>query len=312
MKYLIYQFIIIYTIFGLQLTRGQDLKPIELTDGWLDSVAALAPKKATAAIREQRHVLIFSLHTGYDHWVIPHTEAVLKLLATQSGIAECTTSKDIAVFGKENLAKYDAVIMNNTCPERDRRNIFYDVLKTDESKTEAQLLEEAAVLENNLINFVKEGGGLMLLHGGATVQNDSPGFSRMSGGSFDFHPKQQLIQVKLADASHPLLNAFKGKGFEHVDEPYFYKNAYDSYNFHPLLYMEADQLEGMEDREIKVNKRYLAWVKRYGDGRVFLAAPSHNAQSYKNPELLQFFQDAMQYVLGDLECDDSPMQQPKQ
>jgi type 1 glutamine amidotransferase len=231
----------------------------------------------------------------------------MKMLATRSGIAECTTSKDISSFTKENLARYDAVIMNNTCPERDRRNIFYDVLSKDKGKTEEQLLAEAAVLENNLINFVKEGGGLMLLHGGATVQNDSPEFSRMAGGSFDFHPKQQPIMVKLEDPSHPLVKAFKGKGFEHVDEPYFYKNAYDTYNFHPLLYMEADKLLGLDDREVKVNKRYLAWIKRYGSGRVFLAAPSHNAQSYTNPELLQFFQDAMQYVLGELNCDDAPM-----
>jgi type 1 glutamine amidotransferase len=286
---------------------AQDLEPFKLSERWLDSIRVLAPVTPSVPVKEKKEILIFSLHTGYDHWVIPHTEAVMNLLATHSGIATCTTSKDISIFEKENLAQFDIVIMNNTCPKRDRRNLFYDVLKSDQEKTEEQLLEEAAVLENNLINFVKEGGGLMLLHGGATVQNDSPEFSKMTGGSFDFHPEQQPISVKLADPGHPLTSAFKGKGFVHTDEPYFYKNAYDSYNFHPLLYMEADELEGLEEREFKVNKRYLAWIKRYGTGRVFVAAPSHNAQSFKNRELLQFFQDAIQYVLGQLECDDSPI-----
>lgn len=308
MKHFIYKITLLCAVLCLQPIRAQDLESFEFTDSWLDTIAALAPAKPTVPVEGHNRILIFSLHTGYDHWVIPHTEAVMKMLATQSGIAKCSISKDITSFGKENLAKYDAIIMNNTCPERDRRNIFYDVLKADKGKTEEQLLEEAAALENNLINFVNAGGGLMLLHGGATVQNDSPEFSRMTGGSFDFHPKQQLIKVKLEDPAHPLVKAFNGKGFDHVDEPYFYKNAYDSYNFHPLLYMEADALEGLEDREIKENKRYLAWIKRYGEGRIFLAAPSHNAQSYENPELLQFFQDAMQYVLGELKCDDAPMQ----
>jgi hypothetical protein len=34
------------------------------------------------------------------------------------------------------------------------------------------------------------------------------------------------------------------------------------------------------------------------------ASPSHNAQSFENPDLLQFFLDGMQYVVGDVECDE--------
>jgi len=287
-------------------SNAQDLQAFELTDSWLDTIASLAPEKPTVATNERKRILIFSLHTGYNHWVIPHTEAVMKLLATRTGIAECTTSMDIASFEKASLKNYDAIIMNNTCPERDHRNLFYDVLKADSTLTEAMRFDKAQQLENNLMEFVRKGGGLMLLHGGATVQNNSRQFSEMTGGSFDFHPKQQMIQVKLVDPAHPLVQAFKGKGFEHIDEPYFYKNAYDSYNFRPLLYMEADELEGL-DHKIAVNKRYLAWIKRFGKGRIFQAAPSHNAQSYSNPALLQFFQDGMQYVLGQLDCDDSPV-----
>ncbi|WP_332910548.1 hypothetical protein [Algoriphagus boritolerans] len=36
-------------------------------------------------------------------------------------------------------------------------------------------------------------------------------------------------------------------------------------------------------------------------------SPSHNAQSFENPDLLQFYLDGMQYVAGDVECDETPI-----
>jgi type 1 glutamine amidotransferase len=149
----------------------------------------------------------------------------------------------------------------------------------------------------------------MILHGAITVQNNSVKFSKMVGGSFDYHPKQQEMHLKEVNANHPLVQAFKGKGFTHVDEPYFFNNAYSDYNFRPLLYIEADKLEGVK-KEVSDNTIYVAWIKRHGKGRVFYSSPSHNAQSMDNPELLQFFLDGMQYVVGDLKCDDSPIGKP--
>ena len=63
------------------------------------------------------------------------------------------------------------------------------------------------------------------------MQNNSLDFSEMVGGSFDFHPLQQEINVKLFDPKHPLVTSFEGKGFTHYDEPYFFKNAYFFYGF---------------------------------------------------------------------------------
>jgi type 1 glutamine amidotransferase len=55
--------------------------------------------------------------------------------------------------------------------------------------------------------------------------------------------------------------------------------------------------------------RYVSWIKRHGQGRVMYISPSHNAQSFEQPAMLQFYLDGLQYVLGDLDCDDSPIGQ---
>ncbi len=149
----------------------------------------------------------------------------------------------------------------------------------------------------------------MILHGAITVQNNSMPFSQMTGGSFDYHPKQQEMHLKEVDKMHPLVKAFDGKGLTHLDEPYFFKNAYYDYNFRPLLYMEVDKLEGLK-KEPKEKVVYVSWIKRFGKGRVFYSSASHNAQSLEKPGVLQFFLDGLQYVVGDLSCDDSPIGRP--
>ena len=72
------------------------------------------------------------------------------------------------------------------------------------------------------------------------------------------------------------------------------------------MYFEVDKIEGVK-HEVNNNINYVAWIKKYGKGRVFYSSPSHNAQSLDHPELLQFFLDGIQYVTGDLKVDDSPI-----
>ncbi|MEQ8810965.1 MAG: ThuA domain-containing protein, partial [Imperialibacter sp.] len=285
---------------------AQNLKPFELTDTWLAGVDKIAPASTTISVKKKKNILIFSLHTGFDHWTIPHTEAVVKLIAEKSGAFKVETSKDISIFEKDNLKNYDAVVLNNNCSISDERNIFWDVLKKDSTLTEQVARMKAKQLEDNLLSYVDRGGGLVVLHGAITMENKSDNFSQMVGGSFDYHPKQQSIAVKLVDPKHPMVQAFGGEGFEHVDEAYIFNNAYSQYNFHPLLYMEADKISGLKE-PIGDNIKYISWIKRYGKGHVFYSSPSHNAQAFENPKLLRFFLDGIQYAVGDLKCDDSPM-----
>ena len=288
------------------LVSGQDLEPFELSPQWLSQIEELAPESPAAPPKTGRRLLVFSLHTGYEHWCIPHTESVVRILSAKTGIAGCTATKDIAVFEAGRLSEFDAVVLNNTCPERDHRDIFYDVFRQDTAMSEADRRAKAAELESNLIEFVRNGGGLVLLHGGTTMQINSMAFSEMTGGSFDFHPPQQPVAIGLADPDHPITRAFGREGFTITDEPYFFKNAYADKNFHPLLYMDAGKLSGLE-QPVSDPIRYISWIKPFGRGRVFVSAPSHNAQSFENGAFLQFLMNGIQYALGDLEADDTPL-----
>ncbi|WP_400072790.1 ThuA domain-containing protein [Zobellia russellii] len=288
------------------LIFSQQIEDFKITEEWLAKIEKLAPSEPTVKNVSKKKILVFSKATGFDHWTIPHNAEMLKILGTKSGAFEVHIAYDIESFDKKNLKKYDAVVFNNCNPSGPKRDLFWDLLQKNSNLPDNEIAVLAEQYETNLLDYVAKGGGLMILHGAITVQNNSKKFSEMTGGSFDYHPKQQEMHVKEVDPKHPLVRAFNGNGLTHVDEPYFFNNAYFDYNFRPLLYIEIDKLEGMR-KEVDEKVNYVSWIKRHGKGRVFYSSPSHNAQSLDHPELLQFFLDGLQYVVGDLKCDDSPI-----
>ncbi|HUH46926.1 MAG TPA: ThuA domain-containing protein, partial [Arenibacter sp.] len=231
-------------LFGLLLSftapntvQAQSLDEFKVTDEWLSKIESLTPSEARVKASPKK-ILVFSQHTGFYHWTAPHNNEMLKIMGKKTGAFDVTIAYDIDSFEKKNLKQYDAIVLNNSNPAGPKRDLFWDLLKKNTSLDDETIVKLAGQYEQNLMDYVAKGGGLMILHGAITVQNNSLEFSKMTGGSFDYHPKQQQMHLKEVDSSHPLVQAFKGKGLTHVDEPYFFKNAYFDYNFRPLLYIE--------------------------------------------------------------------------
>lgn len=290
----------------------------KLNQEWKELVAERAPKASLVEPKEPRKVLIFSLVTGFVHWCIPHTEAVIGILGEESGAYESIVSQDIEIFRPERLKEFDAVVLNNNCPTREERNLFHDVLvqKIGEAGKKYQdvpLAEREALakmLYRSLVDYVEQGGGLVLMHGAITNFNYSDEFSALAGGSFDYHPPQQDVTLYPVQPEHPILKPFGGKPFVHYDEPFVMNRAYAEFNFAPLLEMETESLKIHSEKrkaEMSAMPRYVAWIKPHKLGRVFFSSPSHNAQSFERAELLGFLLNGMQYVLGDLDCGDQPL-----
>lgn len=295
--------IVMLVLAGIAVKAQQ--KEFKCSQEWVQKIKKLAPSKAKVEPETKRKILVFSKFTGYNHWVIPHTTEVIKMLGKKTGAFEVEVTTDIYSFETKNLKKYDAVVLNSNCSKGPRRDLFFDVLEEDKNLSEEQMIKMAAELEANLIKYVKKGGGLMVVHGAIVMQNNSLPFSEMVGGSFDYHPAQQEVTLELAEPNHPLSAAFEGKSFVHVDEPYLFNKAYTKKNFRPLLYMDTSKLI-KKKKPIDEKIKYVSWIKKHGKGRVFYVSPSHNAQSFEDARLLNFFLDGAQYVLGDLKCDDSP------
>ncbi len=276
------------------------VKPFDVTPEWADRIATLAPDAPAATAKAPRKALLFSRMTGFKHWVTPHTAEVIKVLGKKSGAFEVVQSDDVEMFAPETISQFDIIILNNNCSVGKHRDLFLDVTQ-DKAK--------AAMLEKSLIDHIAAGAGLVSIHGAITMQNNSKAFSKMVGGSFDFHPRPQEVTCTLVEPDHPIVEPFAGKPLVHVDEPYLFKNAYKDKAFRPLLEMDTAKLDcGKETEAVRADRRYVAWIKRHEKGRVFYCSPSHNAQSFENPALLKFILNGIQYAAGDLECEDGPIE----
>ena len=143
-----------------------------------------------------------------------------------------------------------------------------------------------------------------------------PEFNKMIGGFFKFHWNDgQPITVKLDDPKHPLNAPFKGQEFVVVDETYtFGRDTYSRENLRILTSINYDKMSA-KDKAKESNPRAdgdyaLSWIRREGKGRVFYEAHGHNEKIYAIKPLLEHITAGMQYVLGDLQCDDSPSVKP--
>jgi type 1 glutamine amidotransferase len=140
-----------------------------------------------------------------------------------------------------------------------------------------------------------------------------PEFNKMIGAFFKFHWNDgQPITVKIDEPKHPLNAAFKGQEYVIVDETYtFGRDTYSRRNLRVLTSIDYAKMSA-EDRAKEQNPRSdgdyaLSWIRREGKGRVFYEAHGHNEKVYANKLLLQHITAGIQYVLGDLPADDSPV-----
>ena len=239
-----------------------------------------------------RKVLVFSKCEGFVHGEgIVYGIKALELAAKTGAFQADFTTDYAALTDKANVFKYDAVVLNNTTRLKAKEN---------------------PALVPNLIEFVKSGRGLCVIHAGADNFYDSPDAAEMVGGQFDGHPwgGGGTWAFKLDDPSHPLNQSFEGKGFKAGDEIYQQKSPfYDRSKLRVLVSLDlSDEKTAAAKGQKREDKDFaVSWVRPYGEGRVFYTSFAHDKRAYLNKATLWHILDGLQYTLGDLKADDKPV-----
>lgn len=267
----------------------------------LETMAAvLARPGALAAPRAPRRVLLVSKCHGYRHKeAILWGDAAFKI-ASRLGAYRIDTAADFtALTNAERLARYDALILNNT---------------TAVSVTNTPGLEAA------LTDFVRAGKGLCLIHSSVDAFYDSPAVQEMAGGLFFGHPwpgpgRHTFVNEQ---PGNPINAAFDGAAkLVYSDEIYMQKTPpYSRANCTVLVSLDKDewsnrnyedlwrnhpnprvrQFKIREDRDFAVS-----WIKPYGKGRVFYTSFGHDRRAFLDPARLLHMMAGLQYVIGDID-----------
>jgi len=257
-----------------------------------ERIEAALPQEAGAKPDRPRNLLIYDANVEYGgHASIPYAKYAFQKMGETTGAFHVTVSRDPQVFQKKSLKRFDAVFFNNTVG-----NLFEDSL-----------------LRRNLVEFVLAGGGLMGVHGTSVAftrwpgaVEDWPEFGRMLGARGASHlDADEVAHIQIEEPNHPVLQAFQGKDFEHRDEFFRFQAPYSRERVRVLLSMDNEKTARLQGKEAvhafrEDNDYALAWVRRYGQGRVFYCSLAHHPRVFWDPTLLRFYLDAVQFVLGDL------------
>ncbi len=265
-----------------------------------NSMREAIPGQATVAPKKARRILVFFRCETFIHTSIPWGNYCLEEMGRKTGAFKADFADEYSVFSKANLAKYDAVVFNNT----------------------TSLAFENDTQRDALMDFVKAGKGIAGIHAAGDNFYKWKLAASMIGGQFNGHPWTAGGNwgFKLDDPTHPLNKAFAAKGFWHTDEIYQYKP--DTYageeNLRILVSLDMSKTEVTSVLENKRFEKYkeqygkgprevpVSWLREFQGGRVFYTNLGHREDTYTKKNVVQHYLDGIQYALGDLQADATP------
>lgn len=200
-------------------------------------------------------ILILS---GPNHGFAESAQVIHEFLAAQSGLA-VTLSDDKVILSSPQLNNFDVLVFGT--------GFTRGVRQSDGSlKREADLTPDQ---EAGLFQFVRGGKGLVGLHGsGWWIGGEAV---TLLGGHANWHPPGLTFTVHIEDKNHPVTQGLSD--FEVADEIYI--SAY------------APTLHILASAEWHGRSHPMAWVKPYGEGRVFYSTLGHGPDTFTRPVMQQ-------------------------
>jgi type 1 glutamine amidotransferase len=245
---------------------------LALTAGIL--FVALTEPSAADAPRKSRVLLV----TGANNHRWKETTPLLRKTLEESGYFQVDVSEDpeVPLFSDPKaLAEFSAIILNFNRNQR-----------------------WSSDREENFLNFVRAGGGLVVVH---ASDNAFPGwdeYDRLVGGTWrskgtafpergTFHPPYGDFEVTIVEPEHPI-TAGLGKSFMTRDE--MYTNLKLQENIRVLA-------RGMYQGK----PQPLLFTSSYGKGRMFQTALGHDVAAMGNPKFRDTLIRGARWATGGLE-----------
>jgi putative membrane-bound dehydrogenase-like protein len=145
--------------------------------------------------------------------------------------------------------------------------------------------------EAAILNYVREGGGIVPLHCASFCFRDSPAWIALVGAQFERHGAGEF-RTEIVAADHPVMQGFEG--FESWDETYVHR-------------MHNDRGRTvLEVREENGGFEPWTWVRSEGKGRVFYTAWGHDQRTWSHPGFQNLLERGIRYATGGDPADAGP------
>ena len=174
--------------------------------------------------------------------------------------------------------------------ERDLTGYDLLVMGWTQSQTTEDLTDKA---EARLMEAVRGGTGIAGWHGMTASFRASLPYSYIVGGSFIEHPGGEAIrvpyEVDIIDRDHPVTAGVEN--FQVASEQYYMHVAPDAH------VLATTTFDGEPDVPwLKGVIAPAAWVKQFGDGRVFYTAGAHELEEYEKLPLTRLVRQGLAWA----------------
>ncbi|WP_199546045.1 ThuA domain-containing protein [Streptomyces sp. N35] len=231
------------------------------------------PEQARAAAPFR--VLVFSKITNFDHESRAAGVEAVKKLGTENGF-EVEATEDAAAFTDENLARFQAIVFNNTN-------------STPESGDLLDAGQRAAFQK-----YIRAGGGYVGLHAASASERDWDWYEGLVGAIFDKHPAVQTGRIKVLDQAHPSTKGLP-QLWERTEEWYNWRTN-PTGKVHTLAQIKVrDGIDGLDEG---VDHPY-SWCQNYDGGRSWFTAGGHASSAFQEEYFLKHLLGGIQWAAGD-------------
>ena len=260
-------------LFGVMLARNWDTVQRVFLGGL--KVYETNPPAIPADLKRPA-ILVFSKTNGFRHQeAIPAGKAMFAKLASDKGWGLFETENG-AAFSPEILARFDAVVFNNTSGD-----VF--------------LPAQRAALQS----YLENGGGYVGLHAAGDNSHAAWDWYMKSliGATFTQHtmsPQFQMATVNVEDKAHAATQGLPAT-WQRTEEWYSFDKSPRGSGANVLITVDEKTYNpvGMFGKDLRMGDHPAAWSRCIGKGRVMYTIFGHRAEAFAEAETVMLLTNAL-------------------
>jgi uncharacterized protein len=231
---------------------------------------------------QPKRILYLTHSAGFRHDSIEVSKRVLSELAQKSGTLEVVSTEDLSAVSESSLRQFDGVM-------------FFT------SGELALSAEQKAAL----LGFVRGGKGFAAVHSATDTLYTWPEYGEMIGGYFDGHPWVHEVSIDIEDPANPLVKHL-APSFRMTEEIYQFR-AFSRERVRVLMTLDTGTVDLRAPGVNRTDDDYaLAWIRPYGNGRVFYTALGHFDGTWLDPRFQTMLSNALLWITGQSEAEAAP------
>ena len=244
--------------------------------------AGALPQDASKVNWKNVKVLVYTKNgKGYVHDNIPFAAKCIQKMGQDNGF-RVEVSDDPAVFTQEKLQDFTMLIFAST---------NNDVFDTDAQRTAFR-------------RYIEAGGGFVGIHSVTGTERNWTWFKQMVGGTFAWHAKNQVFNVKLIEPAHPSMQGLP-KVWERSlgDECYFTKELYPGIKV--TMAHDLTSFKALDAADAEKVKQYsgpykdlfpAVWYQNFDGGNIWVTTLGHNKEYYQEPMFTKHLLQGIQFI----------------